>query len=294
MTPVIDKFGDLDADSFRAIADLTYAASGIQLVEEKRSMIQSRLRHRLTALGLPGFSSYSDFVCSEAGRNERRHMISALTTNVSHFYREAHHFDTLKSEIMPQLASKLRQGHRARIWSAGCSNGQEPYSIAMEFLEMIPEISNFDFRILATDIDPKVIQFAQKGSYPEQMLQGICPNRRTKYFSAGADGNSGDLTISPRVKSLIRFKELNLLGTWPIKHRFDIIFCRNVVIYFDLNTQNGLWPRFHDALDPNGYLFLGHSERIADMEKNKFFISGTTTYRPCQASTPAPAHKRKP
>lgn len=283
MTSTVDKFGELDSDSFQAIARLTYDSCGIQLVEEKRSMIQSRLRHRLSALGLHEFASYSRFVCSEQGRDERRHMISALTTNVSHFYRERHHFDTLRDEIIPKLARKLRQGHRARIWSAGCSNGQEPYSIAMDLLEALPEVATLDFRILATDIDPKVVRFAQEGRYPERMLEGVPPDRRAKYFTKPLTPGDDQFCIKAPVKNLIRFRELNLLGNWPIKQRFDVIFCRNVVIYFDAGTQNSLWPRFRDALDPEGYLFLGHSERIADMETAKFFIAGTTTYRPTSA-----------
>lgn len=270
----------LDGESFRAIAELAYAESGLTLPEEKTTMIQSRLRHRLRALGLDEFSQYSAFVRSENGQQERRFLISALTTNVSHFFREAHHFDFLNTALFPRFdkSSKIAP---LRIWSAGCSKGQEALSIAMSMLETHPQCAGADFRILATDIDPSVVQFAQQGRYSDRMTKGTSLALRSKYFDQTAPQNGEPtFTASPKIRDLIRYNELNLLSPWPIKTKFDAIFCRNVVIYFDTKTQDKLWPRFRAAMQPDGLLFLGHSERIFDPERFGFECIAPTTYRP--------------
>ncbi|MEM6941811.1 MAG: protein-glutamate O-methyltransferase [Pseudomonadota bacterium] len=268
----------LDPTSFRAIADLAYRESGLTLVEEKSSMIQSRLRHRLRDLGLPSFEAYCALVTSEAGAGERRHLISALTTNVSHFFRESHHFDTLK-EMLNQKLPYLRQGGEMRVWSAGSSNGQEALSMAMTALEHVPDIEKLDFRILGTDIDPEVVSFARAAVYPERLMGGVPPALRQSYFQM-ATGSDGEACYQAKanVRRLITFNELNLLADWPMRRHFDVIFCRNVVIYFDQETQMKLWPRYHKALTSRGVLLLGHSERIADPPAFGFECTGPTTY----------------
>jgi chemotaxis protein methyltransferase CheR len=228
---------------------------------------------------MPDFGVYTAFVCSEEGREERRHMISALTTNVSHFFREGHHFEFLAKEILPVALPKLRSGGRMRIWSAGCSNGQEACSIAMTLLEHDPDISGLDIKILATDIDPNVIHFGRTGSYPERFVGGVPQQMLSKYFSVDKGTSERCFTVNSKMRDMISFRELNLLGAWPMKQQMDIIFCRNVVIYFDQTTQNDLWPRFRSALNDNGRLFLGHSERIIDPERFGFVADGPTTYR---------------
>ncbi|NNE52942.1 MAG: protein-glutamate O-methyltransferase CheR [Sulfitobacter sp.] len=268
----------LDAESFRAIADLAYSESGLTLVPEKLSMVQSRLRHRLRKLGLGDFAQYCALVKSEAGHAERRHLISALTTNVSHFFREKHHYDRL-IEIFCAKLPELRAGQSMRIWSAGCSNGQEAVSVAIALLEVARDAGNLDLRILGTDIDPQVVQFAREGRYPERLLGGVSEAQRAQFFHRTRSGSEETLEISPTVRSLLRFNELNLLASWPMSRRFDVILCRNVVIYFDQATQLALWPRFHTALNPDGVLILGHSERIADPAKYGFEAAGPTTYR---------------
>ncbi|MEP0700935.1 MAG: protein-glutamate O-methyltransferase [Lentilitoribacter sp.] len=270
----------IDPKSFEAIANLAYNESGLQLVVEKTSMIQSRLRHRLRALDVKNFEQYATFVCSPEGVSERRQMISALTTNVSHFFREQHHFDILVKKTIPGIIDKVRQGGRLRIWSAGCSNGQEAYSIAMTIAEHFPEVMEMDFKILATDIDPKVVEFASCGEYPERLVSGVPDTLLKRYFSKSDGGEGLTFLASENLKQRIYFKELNLLSDWPIKQQFDVIFCRNVVIYFDLETQNKLWPRYRDVLTHDGYLFLGHSERIADLDQAGFLSDGPTSYRP--------------
>ncbi|MFK7835804.1 MAG: protein-glutamate O-methyltransferase CheR [Sulfitobacter sp.] len=271
---------DLDPESFRAIADLAYRESGLTLVEEKSSMICSRLRHRLRDLGLQNFSAYTALLKSDDGAKERRHLISALTTNVSHFFREMHHFDTLREEFAKRLPG-LRSGGQMRIWSAGCSNGQEAMSTAITLLEHSADAGQLDVRILATDIDPEVVGFAREGVYPERMIRGVSETLLSKYFDRD-DSKAGEpfFAAKPALRNLIRVNQLNLLGEWPMTRRFDIVFCRNVVIYFDLKTQTTLWPRMKKTLAPDGVLFLGHSERIADPQAYGFDCTGPTTYRP--------------
>lgn len=268
----------LDSKSFSAIADLAYRESGLQLVVEKTSMIQSRLRHRLREVGATEFSDYADLVCSDAGRAERKHMISALTTNVSHFFREPHHFDILEQEILPMALKTLRAGGRFRIWSAGCSNGQEAYSIAMTALEFSSDFQSLDFKILATDIDTNVVDFASKGRYSEKFV-GAVPEKLLKSFFLKCDDQEElCYEVNASLRSLVTFRELNLLLDWPMQGNFDVIFCRNVVIYFDASTQNKLWPKFRNILKADGRLFLGHSERIADPSALGFVNCGPTAY----------------
>lgn len=267
---------DLETSTFEALAALAHRESGLQLVPEKRLMVQSRLRQRLNALRLPNFDAYTSFVQSEDGREEIRFMISALTTNVSQFFREDHHFGLMQECLADILRKKISAGERIRIWSAGCSNGQEPYSIAMALLHAFPELKTADFKILATDIDPRVIAFARRGQYTRRDTDQIPDEFQQEFFAT--DTANGGVNIVDDLKKFISFRELNLLHQWPMQQQFDCIFCRNVVIYFDVPTQEALWPRFRDKLYPHGLLFLGHSERIADPEQFGLCNAGLTAY----------------
>ncbi|MEM6887351.1 MAG: protein-glutamate O-methyltransferase [Pseudomonadota bacterium] len=274
----------LGPDDFEAIAALAYRESGLQLVAEKTSMIQSRLRHRIRELGLVDFEAYTSFVCSSDGKEERRHMIAALTTNVSHFFRESHHFDLMIQSIQENTIPKLKAGNRLRIWSAGCSNGQEAVSVCIKLLEAFPQAKKWDIKILATDIDPNVLRFGNQGIYHERLTASVPKPLLGKYFTESVSNGENSFKTTHEVRQMISFKELNLLANWPMKRRMDFIFCRNVVIYFDQKTQNALWPRFHTQLKPNGLLFVGHSERVPDPEKIGFESCGPTTYCPLQAN----------
>jgi len=268
----------LDADGFRRIAALAHRESGIRLNPEKQLMVQSRLRHRLRALKVPDFAAYTDLVCSDDGMGERRFMISALTTNVSNFFREAHHLDLVAKHLLPTFRARMAKGERMRIWSAGCSNGQEPYTIAMFLLRHEPRLADADFRILATDIDPKVIAFARKGKYSHAQLSGVSAEDRATFTTEAGVDDDGRI-MARKLRDLVSFQELNLFAEWPMKYPFDLIFCRNVVIYFDLETQERLWPRFHGALAQGGLFMLGHSERIAEPSRYGFTSIGPTAYR---------------
>lgn len=261
---------------FDRVAKIAHREAGLSLSEAKRAMIASRLTRRLRATGLADFAAYLAFLESAEGEDERQHLISALTTNVTSFFRENHHFLTLETDVLPKLASRAQSGQRVRIWSAGCSTGQEPYSIAMSVLRAIPDAARLDIRILATDIDATVLAAAQTGLYASQQLDTLDQALRRQFFS---ETSSGEFEVTDHLRSLISFRQLNLIGAWPVRGPFDVIFCRNVVIYFDSVTQAGLWPRFHQVLAPGGTLFIGHSERL-DAETTERFVSvGVTTYR---------------
>lgn len=265
----------LSETAFAQISTLARDEAGLVLPDSKKTMVQSRLRHRVTALGLGSYDAYVNLVTSGSGESERRNMISALTTNVSHFFREKHHFDILTKQALPLLQTKARAGKPVRIWSAGCSSGQEPYSIAMSLLHSAPDLAGRDVLILATDIDPNILEKADNGTYSDQQISGVPQEMRKKYFEV----KQGQHKVSAAIKKMIRFRELNLLRDWPMKSPFDIVFCRNVVIYFDAETQSRLWPRFDAALIPEGWLFLGHSERVSDDCANRFSSAGMTAYR---------------
>jgi len=268
----------LNQEGFDAIAALAYKEIGLTLVREKSTMVQSRLRHRLRALGIADFSEYSAFIQSNAGKDERRHLICALTTNVSQFFRETHHFDQM-CHLVRQALPRIKAGARFRIWSAGCSHGQEPLSAAMSLLGEMPELGKLDFRILATDIDEQVIKFARQGRYSARQVANVPQAFLGRYFTPEqARTDTAFYVARPEVMDVIRYNELNLLGPWPMQHKFDIILCRNVVIYFDLSIQESLWSRFQDVLRPDGQLFLGHSERIAAPAAHNFKFIGPTTY----------------
>ncbi|WP_138464650.1 protein-glutamate O-methyltransferase CheR [Poseidonocella sp. HB161398] len=266
----------LTAEQFRFVASVAHKEAGLVLVESKSSMIAARLSKRTKELKLPNLESYFKLLESEDGRNETIHLLSALTTNVSHFFREEHHFQTLADEIIPELKKKLESGTSVRIWSAGCSTGQEIYSIAITLHENLPNLQNYDLKLLATDIDPQVIEFAMQGVYSERQVSSIPKNILSKYFIQTEDGQ---MRLSREIMNHVTFRRLNLLSEWPMKSNFDAIFCRNVVIYFDEKTQNDLWGRFTKILKKDGWLFIGHSERIQEPGSYSLKTAGITTYR---------------
>jgi chemotaxis protein methyltransferase CheR len=256
---------------FAQIKELLYADSGIHLPDSKATLVYSRLAKRLRRLGLRSFTEYCDLVASPEGAGERGDMLTALTTNVTRFFREPHHFDHL-ANILPTWAAAARSGGRVRLWSAGCSSGQEPYSMAMTLLAVLPDAASLDVRILATDIDSKIVAQAIEGVYPDEAIDAIPAELRRNWLRRVPSG----WQVDEAVRRLIVFNELNLMDSWPMKGRFQAIFCRNVAIYFDAPTQDRLWTRFGQALTPDGRLYVGHSERVGDAS---FESDGLTIYR---------------
>lgn len=274
----------MDATVFQQIAAIAQKDAGLVIAETKMAMVQSRLARRLRALKLHSFGDYLAYLESEAGRDERGKLVSALTTNVSHFFRENHHFDLLRETILPDLLKRANSGGRVRIWSAGCSNGQEPYSIAMTILGIDQNAGDKDIRILATDIDSEVVAFARAGRYAGSLATGLESAHIEKFTDTFTEHGEPAYEMKPDLKKLITFRELNLHDRWPMTGKFDIIFCRNVVIYFDEDTQSRLYRRYAEALDDDGWLFLGHSERINDSVSSLFKTSGVTAYRPARSN----------
>lgn len=267
------------AADFRKIAAMLHGDAGIALPESKATLVYSRLAKRLRALGLSSFRDYCALVSESSGLDERQKMLSALTTNVTRFFREPHHFDHLRTQVLPPLLAKARGGGRVRLWSAACSTGQEAYCMAMTVLALAPDAMRLDVKILATDIDPVVIREASEGVYGETAMAGLSAEQRERWFDPLSDGGRKAWTAGEAVRSLISFREMNLIGDWPMSGRFDAIFCRNVVIYFEDETQERVWARFPPRLTPGGMLYIGHSERVIGPAATLLTPAGVTAYR---------------
>lgn len=260
------------------ISDIMRSDTGIVLSESKASLVYSRLAKRIRKLGLSGFSDYCSLIKTPEGAAERKEMMAALTTNVTSFFREPHHFEHLRTKVLPDLIRRAKAGERIRMWSAACSSGPEPYSMALTLLQLMPDANNYDIRILATDIDENILAIARAGIYEDALLTPVSAELRHSWLKP-LDGQHGRFQVKDELRSLIAFKPLNLIGSWPMKGRFHVIFCRNVVIYFDNDTQEQLWSRFVPILDDGGVLYVGHSERIAGSAAAYVRNDGVTTYR---------------
>lgn len=264
----------LTPEQFSQLAKIVHDDSGIVLTEAKRGLLMARLNRRLRLLGLSEYGAYCTLLDGPNGSEERRKMLSAVTTNVTAFFREAHHFDILARQVLPPLIETARKGGRVRLWSAACSSGEEAYSIAMTVLEAFPDVARYDLLLLATDIDPLMVEKAETGVYSAEALQGLDPTRLRTHFTP--TGTSYEVRAS--LRNMMRFAELNLHQKWPFSAKFDVIFCRNVVIYFDGNARRLLWQRFSNQLHQGGHLFIGHSERLDGSASTMFRLAGPTHY----------------
>ena len=263
------------ADDFRQIAQMLHAHAGIALNDGKAALVYSRLAKRLRALGLRSFREYCALVEDVTGVDERQAMMAALTTNVTRFFREPHHFDHLRDVVLPPLVAHAKKGGRVRLWSAASSNGQEPYSMAITVLSALPEAAKLDVKILATDIDPNMISEGRAGFYLEEHVAPVPLDLRRRWFKKAGEDR---WEVADELRELVAFRELNLIGDWPMRGKFDAIFCRNVVIYFDEPTQERIWSRFAPLLEPGGALYIGHSERVTGPAASIFETTGLTTY----------------
>ena len=260
---------------FRMISGLLQAETGIALHEGKATLLYSRLGKRLRALGLREFSHYCALLERPDGEEERGRMVRALTTNVTRFFREPHHFTHLKERVLPPLLQAAERGGRVRLWSAACSTGQEPYSIALTILGLLPKAGQYDIRVLATDIDTAVLQEAGAGLYSREALTSVPPGDVERWFErTGEQWRAG-----AALRNLVSFRMLNLIKPFPMKGPFDAIFCRNVVIYFDEAQQQAIWSRFEPLLTPRGSLFVGHSERVTGPAASHFDSAGITIHQ---------------
>lgn len=261
-------------DDFEQIRILAKQSAGIFLSPQKRDMVYSRIARRLRALEMTNFQQYLQYL--KEHKDEAQDFINALTTNLTAFFREAHHFDLLQHQLQ-QLSQQGR--HPIRIWSSACSTGEEAYSLAMTAIETFSSWTP-PVQILATDVDTQVLQQAQRGIYASDRLAKMDEGRVKNFFLKGKNNHQGMVRIRPQVQALVHFHALNLLAPkWPIKHKFDAIFCRNVMIYFDKPTQYQVLAKFRPLLQPDGLLYAGHSESFqhaADL----FRLQGKTVFAP--------------
>ena len=266
---------DREFDEIRAvIKELT----GINMGDSKRQLIYRRVGSRLKATGIKSFQSYLDFL-KKGDPSELEEFSNAVTTNLTSFFREKHHFDFLAKTIVPEMiANKGNTSKRLRIWSAGCSTGEEPYSIAITLKASLKNVAHWDAKILCTDLDSEVLNTCKAGVYKQQRVEKIPPNQLRRWFRKNRSQGDDLVKVSEELQDLITFKHLNLMHDWPMRGRFDVIFCRNVIIYFDKPTQRVLIERYANILEDGGYLILGHSESLFNVS-DRFTLLGRTIYR---------------
>jgi chemotaxis protein methyltransferase CheR len=270
----------LTREDFQQIIEVAHSDAGIDLCEAKASLVYSRLTKRLRVLRLESFSSYCTLLSKGDASGERQHMVAALTTNVTRFFREPHHFVHLKENVLPPLIKEVRHGAPLRIWSAACSSGEEPYSIALAILSVVPEAASLNVKILATDIDPGVLEKGQEGLYPDAAMTAVPADLRKRWFTQCDDGVGGRAwRAGDELRKLVTFRKHNLMGTWPMRGPFHAIFCRNALIYFREEAQVEIWCRFAPLLAPGGRLYVGHSERLFGDAAALFANEAITTYR---------------
>jgi len=277
-SPIVPGEFMMSVDDFRRIAEMIHSDAGIYLQEAKATLVYARLAKRLRMLGLSNFRDYCELVAGPEGQDERQEMLAALTTNVTRFFREAHHFDHLKTTVLPPLLKQASHGGRIRIWSAACSSGQEPYSIALTILSVMPDAGAHDIKVLATDIDPHIIEAGRKAVYSESQLAEVPPDLRKRFFETAPGVGQPQWQAGAALRGLVAFRQLNLIENWPMRGAFHAIFCRNVVIYFDEPTQQRLWSKFIPRLEPEGWLYIGHSERVTGPAAAQLGSEGISTY----------------
>ena len=266
----------LSKKEFGFIAELVYDRAGIVLGDHKMDLVYTRLARRLRALRLPSFADYCALLRGSDLDQELGFLINAITTNHTKFFREPHHFSHLRNTVLRDFAQRCRQdpAQRLKIWSAGCSSGEEPYSAAMVVCASLPRYEAAKVRILATDLDTNMLETCRLGLYPADGLTGVPASIRRKFTKPEAQR----VAMAEELKALIAFKQLNLLHAWPMKGPFDVIFCRNVMIYFDNETRRKLIERYAGLLRPGGFFYLGHSESLLG-QNDLFEMDSSSTYR---------------
>jgi len=265
-------------DDFNFLRKVTNRRTGIAVGEDKADMVYSRLSRRVRKLGLRDFSEYCELIRRDGSDCEVLELINSITTNLTSFFRENHHFEYLKQQLLPELIERNRRTRRIDIWSAGCSTGEEPYSIAICLREVLRNIESWQVRLLASDIDSAVLAQAASAVYSDDRIEDMAQLRLQRWFQRGRGGNSGLVRLKSEVREMVEFQRINLMDSWAFDAPVDVIFCRNVVIYFDKHTKERLINRYADALRDGGYLFIGHSESLFTVT-DRFELIGNTVYR---------------
>jgi chemotaxis protein methyltransferase CheR len=270
--------GDLTDRQCNAISNLVKDLCGINLHDGKKELVKARLTKRLREVRMESFSQYIEFIGADAGQAEILSMLDALSTNLTYFFREPEHFNLLRSGAAPKMMRRHAQDHKLRIWSAGCSSGEEPYSIAVVMNEVVRDLLTWDVQILATDLSRRMLEIARRGVYSRDRFRDTPPKTIFENFTR-LEGREPKLyEVNEPLRRIVTFARLNLMESWPMRGPFDVIFCRNVMIYFDKPTQGRLVDRFWDLLVPGGMLFIGHSESLSGV-RHRFTYVQPTVYR---------------
>jgi chemotaxis protein methyltransferase CheR len=263
---------------FRAIARIVEGDAGLRLTETSTAMVFARLVRHVRRLGMSRFSDFVAHVQRPEGREDRAQMVEAITTNTTRFFREAYHYDILDHQFLPGLIERARAGGRVRMWSAGCSTGEEAWSLAATVLRAFPDAGRHDVKILATDINRRVLARAERGIYPASERDSVPAALQPVLFDPGHPV-AGELSIAAPARDLVCFRQLNFMEPWPVRGPFDVIFCRNVVIYMDKTVQAQIWRGLDAVLAPTGLLCIGHSERLGPEFRDRLVPCGQTAFR---------------
>ncbi|MDH3975014.1 MAG: protein-glutamate O-methyltransferase [Deltaproteobacteria bacterium] len=262
---------------FNLLSDLVYQTIGINLGPAKKELLRTRLGKRLRLLGIPTFKAYYKYV-TEENKDELTNLFDAISTNLTSFFREQKHFDFLTETVLPEIMAegKRRGDWTLRVWSAACSTGEEPYSLAITLAEYLGESSKWGVKILATDINTEVLEKARHGEYKEARVADLSKIMKRKYFLCGEGRKAGMVKVKRELRHMVTFRRLNLtIPRYPFRKEFDFIFCRNVMIYFDKFTQKQIIDRVYRHLKKGGYLFLGHAESLTGIETDFKYIQPT-------------------
>lgn len=272
----------LSEKEFKQISDLVYEHCGINLHEGKKELVRARLSKWLRQNNFHSFKDYIQYVLKDKTGREFSRLIDSISTNLTSFFRERQHFDFLEDEFLPSMLSRKQQNRnfRIRAWSAGCSSGEEPYSIGITLLESVQGLGRWDIKLLATDISSTMLETARKGGYEKERVATIPTMQKNKYFSVASQEGHKTFHVNQMLKNIIIFQYLNLMKEWAIKGPIDFIFCRNVMIYFDKPTQQNLVLRFWDLLDSGGILFTGHSESLTGIKHQFKYVQPTIYMKP--------------
>ena len=270
------RYQQLNDGLFQKFSDLVYEKTGIFLKPEKKELLNARLGKRLRATGITSFKQYYEYVINDRSGDELVHLIDNVSTNFTSFFRENSHFEILSSTVLPAFVKEGRgKNKEILLWSSASSSGEEPYTMAMVVEDFVSRHPGMRYRIMATDISTRVLAQAKRGVYADERVTKVPTPFLKKYFQKGVGNSDGYVKVKDELRRMVHFDRFNLMGDFPWRAAIDVIFCRNVMIYFNRETQQELVSKFHEALTPGGYLFIGHSESISGLKHNFTQVDAT-------------------
>ena len=272
----------LTEKDFRRVSDVIYQHCGINLHDSKKSLVRARLAQQLRSSQYKTYAAYIDYVLSDAGRQEFYSFVDSISTNLTYFFRENVHFAYLRHTFLPQLIKQKSQHNqrKIRVWSAGCSSGEEPYSLAITLWETLQNTGAWDIKILATDVSTRILEIAKMGTYEKDRVEPLSAAQKQRFLVPNRIESNTVYQASQSLKKIISFRYLNLMDPWPFNGPFDFIFCRNVMIYFDKPTQSKLVNRYYNCLDSGGMLCIGHSESLTGIQHKYNYVQPATYVKP--------------